>query len=124
MKNAKNIRKTRRKKSIRKNIFGTQAKPRLTVFRSNLHIYGQIIDDNSGKTLVSANSNSDEVKNILSGIEDLKGKTTIAFAVGEVLGKKALESNLSEIVFDRNGYLYHGRVKSLADGVRKAGIKF
>ena len=124
MKNVKNIRKTRRKKSIRKNIFGTQDKPRLTVFRSNLHIYGQIIDDNSGKTLVSANSNSDEVKNILNGIEDLKGKTTIAFAVGEVLGKKALESNLSEIVFDRNGYLYHGRVKSLADGVRKAGIKF
>ncbi len=124
MKNAKDIRKTRRKKSIRKNIFGTEAKPRLTVFRSNLHIYGQIIDDNSGKTLASANSNSEEVKNIISDIKDLKGKTSIAFAVGKVLGKKALESNLSEIVFDRNGYLYHGRVKSLADGVRKAGIKF
>ena len=124
MKNLKNIRKIRRKKSIRKNIFGTQAKPRLTVFRSNLHIYGQIVDDNSGKTIASANSNSEEVKEILKGIEDLKGKTRIAFAVGEVLGKKALDSKVSEIVFDRNGYLYHGRVKSLADGVRKAGIKF
>jgi len=124
MKNAKNIRKIRRKKSIRKNIFGTQAKPRLTVFRSNLHIYGQIIDDNSGKTLVSANSNSEEVKEILKSKDDLKGKKGIAFAVGQVLGKKAVDSELSEIVFDRNGYLYHGRVKSLADGVRKAGLKF
>ena len=124
MKNAKNIRKIRRKKSIRKNIFGTEAKPRLTVFRSNLHIYGQIIDDNSGKSLASANSNSEEVKEILKGKENLKGKTGIAFAVGEVLGKKALDNKMSEIVFDRNGYLYHGRVKSLADGVRKAGIKF
>jgi len=125
MKNKKIETRLRRKRSIRKSIFGTQSRPRLSVFRSNLHIYAQLIDDENGKTLLSASSNSNEVKtNGLSKPEDLKGKTGVAFAVGAFLGKKMIEKNIEGIVFDRNGYLYHGRVKALADGVRKAGVKF
>jgi len=125
MKNKKIETRIRRKKSIRKSVFGTQLRPRLSVFRSNLHIYAQLIDDESGKTLLSASSNEKEVKT--TGItmpEELKGKTGVAFAVGTILGKKMIENNISGVVFDRNGYLYHGRVKALADGVRKAGVKF
>lgn len=125
MKNKKIETRIRRKKSIRKSVFGTQSRPRLSVFRSNLHIYAQLIDDESGKTMLSASSNEKEVKT--AGItmpEELKGKTGVAFAVGTILGKKMIENNISGVVFDRNGYLYHGRVKALADGVRKAGVKF
>jgi len=125
MKNKKIETRIRRKKSIRKSVFGTQSRPRLSVFRSNLHIYAQLIDDESGKTMLSASSNEKEVKT--AGItmpEELKGKTGVAFAVGTILGKKMIENNINGIVFDRNGYLYHGRVKALADGVRKAGVKF
>jgi len=114
----------RRKKSIRKKLTGTAGKPRLSVFRSNLHIYAQIIDDESGRTLASASSNSADVKELIAKAEDLAGKSGIAALVGEVLGKKAAEAELNTVVFDRNGYLYHGRVKALAEAVRKAGIKF
>lgn len=114
----------KRKMSIRKRIFGTELKPRLTVFRSNLHIYAQIIDDVSGKTLVSANSNTTEVKETLKNTPDINGKIGVASIVGEVLGRKALEAKVECVVFDRNGYLYHGRVKALADGARKSGLKF
>ena len=125
MNNKKIETRLRRKKSIRKNVFGTQKRPRLSVFRSNLHIYAQVVDDENGKTLLSASSNSKEVKE--SGInkpEDLKSKTGTAFTVGVMLGKKIKENNIDGIVFDRNGYLYHGRIKALADGVRNAGVKF
>lgn len=125
MKNKKIETRIRRKKSIRKTVFGTQARPRLSVFRSNLHIYAQIIDDETGKTLLSASSNDKEIKS--AGItvpEGMKGKTGIAFSLGNILGKKMIENKIEGIVFDRNGYLYHGRVKALADGVRKAGVKF
>jgi large subunit ribosomal protein L18 len=125
MKNKKIETRIRRKKSIRKTVFGTQLRPRLSVFRSNLHIYAQIIDDETGKTLLSASSNDKEIKS--AGItvpEGMKGKTGISFSLGNILGKKMIENNIEGIVFDRNGYLYHGRVKALADGVRKAGVKF
>lgn len=125
MKNKKIETRLRRKKSIRKNVFGTQLRPRLSVFRSNLHIYAQLVDDESGITILDASSNSKEVK--ASGLtipEDLKGKTGVAFAIGALLGKMIIEKNIEGIVFDRNGYLYHGRVKALAEGVRKAGVKF
>jgi large subunit ribosomal protein L18 len=125
MKNKKIETRLRRKKSIRKNVFGTQLRPRLSVFRSNLHIYAQLIDDESGKTILDASSNSKEVKvSELNIPEDLKGKTGVAFAIGALLGKMIIEKNIEGIVFDRNGYLYHGRVKALAEGVRKAGVKF
>lgn len=124
MKNKKTEKKFRRKKSIRKKIFGTADTPRLSVFRSNLHIYAQLIDDESGKTLLSASSNTKEAKEAIASKDDLKGKSGVAFTIGEMLGKKITDAKIEGIVFDRNGYLYHGRVKALADGVRKAGVKF
>ncbi len=102
------------KKRIRGRISGTAARPRMSVFRSNKAIYVQLIDDLAGKTLVSASS---------KGIEE-GTKSEIAAMVGENVAKKALEVGIESVVFDRNGYLFHGRVKSLADGARKGGLKF
>ena len=113
----KNRKLAKRKAHIRKRISGTPERPRMTVFRSNLHMYVQVIDDVAGKTLVSA-----------STVEaDLKGlKNTVADATkrGEVVGKRLLEKNIDAVVFDRNGYIYHGIVKAIADGARAAGVKF
>jgi large subunit ribosomal protein L18 len=99
---------------IRKNVKGTAERPRLSVFRSNKQIYAQIINDLTGNTLVSASS---------LGMEAMPKKEQAA-KVGELLGKKAVEAGISQVVFDRNGYLYHGRVKELADGARNGGLKF
>ncbi len=99
---------------IRKNVFGTAERPRMSVFRSNKQIYVQIIDDNEGKTLASASS---------LGMETMP-KIEQAEKVGELVAKKAIEAGISAVVFDRNGYLYHGRVKQLADAARKGGLKF
>jgi large subunit ribosomal protein L18 len=109
-------RRSRIRLRIRKKIKGTTHRPRLSVFRSNVHIYAQIIDDVQGKTLVSASSN--ELKNA-------KGtKVEISKEVGKLLAKKAIEANIESVVFDRGGYLYHGRVKGLAEGAREGGLKF
>lgn len=116
-----NKRRLRIKATIRKKIFGTSERPRFTVYRSLNEIYGQIIDDNAGKTLVSVSSNSKDVKGELASAKSKVERSTI---VGKVLAKKALEKNISAVVFDRNGYLYHGRVKALADGAREGGLKF
>jgi large subunit ribosomal protein L18 len=116
-----NKRRLRIKQTIRKKIFGTADKPRFSVYRSLNEIYGQIIDDNAGKTLVSVSSNTKEVKGEIASAKSKVDKSTI---VGKVLAKKALEKNISSVVFDRNGYLYHGRVKALADGAREGGLKF
>ena len=99
---------------IRKKIFGTAERPRMSVFRSNKQIYVQIINDNEGKTLVSASS---------LGMETMP-KIQQAEKVGELVAKKAIEAGVSAVVFDRNGYLYHGRVKQLADAARKGGLNF
>ena len=99
---------------IRKNVKGTAERPRLSVFRRNKQIYAQIINDLTGNTLVSASS---------LGMEAMPKKEQAA-KVGELLGKKAVEAGISQVVFDRNGYLYHGRVKELADGARNGGLKF
>ena len=99
---------------IRGKINGTAARPRMTVFRSNKQIYVQLIDDLAGATLVATSS---------KGIEE-GTKIEIAAKVGEAIAKKALEAGITEVVFDRNGYLFHGRVKSLADAARKGGLKF
>jgi large subunit ribosomal protein L18 len=104
------------KASIRKKITGTAARPRLTVYRSLGNIYGQIIDDVAGKTLVAASSISKEVKSELTGAKSKKDKSAV---VGKILAK-----NIKNVVFDRNGLLYHGRVKALADGAREGGLKF
>ncbi len=107
-------RRNKIKARIRGRISGTAARPRMTVFRSNKQIYVQLVDDLAGKTIVAASS---------KGLEN-GNKTEIAAIVGENIAKKALEAGITEVVFDRNGYLFHGRVKSLADAARKGGLKF
>jgi large subunit ribosomal protein L18 len=114
-------RRTKIKATIRKKISGTAERPRLSVYRSLGNIYGQIIDDVAGKTLVAASSIAKEVKTELAGAKSKKAKSTL---VGKILAKKALEKNIKNVVFDRNGLLYHGRVKALADGAREGGLKF
>ncbi|MBQ7423752.1 MAG: 50S ribosomal protein L18 [Prevotella sp.] len=99
---------------IRKNVNGTAERPRLSVFRSNKQIYAQVINDLEGKTLASASS---------LGMETMPKKEQAA-KVGELIAKNAQEAGITQVVFDRNGYLYHGRVKELADGARKGGLKF
>jgi len=108
----------RRHMHIRNHVFGSPERPRLVIFRSLKHIYAQIIDDTQGKTLVSC---TDAGKK--SGIEAGK-KTEVSFQVGLELGKKALNFKNARVCFDRAGFLYHGRVKALADGARKAGLEF
>jgi large subunit ribosomal protein L18 len=105
------------RRRIRKKIRGSAECPRLSVFRSNKQIYAQIIDDVTGRTLVAASSM--EIKDGEKG-----NKSTQAGAVGKALGEKAVQAGIGTVVFDRGGYLYHGRVKSLADGAREAGLKF
>jgi len=114
---SKSERRTRIKYRIRKIVSGTAATPRLSVFRSNKEIYVQLIDDVKGATILSASSRD-------KGI-DLKGTNSeIATAVGKTIAEKALKAGIDTVCFDRGGYLYHGRVKSLADGAREAGLKF
>jgi large subunit ribosomal protein L18 len=106
---------------IRKKVTGTEARPRLTVFRSNAQIYAQIIDDSTGKTLVSVSSIAKDIK---ESIKSVKGKIEVSKTIGAAIAKKALEANITTVVFDRNGYRYHGRVKAVADAARNAGLKF
>ena len=108
----------KRKKSIRKRISGTQERPRMTVFKSNKHIYVQVIDDVAGVTLVSASSK-------IKGFEKPEGdKKAVAQKVGEVIATRCREKGVESVTFDRNGYLFHGRLKALADSARKNGLKF
>jgi large subunit ribosomal protein L18 len=113
--------RTRSKTRIKKRIVGTSGKPRLTVYRSLNQIYAQIIDDSSGKTLVAASSLS---KEIFNDISSAKGKINKSKLVGSLVAKKAVEQKITSVVFDRNGYRYHGRVQAVADGAREAGLKF
>ncbi|MBP5477296.1 MAG: 50S ribosomal protein L18 [Paludibacteraceae bacterium] len=108
-------RRLRIKASIRSNVKGTAERPRLTVFRSNSQIYAQVINDLEGKTLASASSLS---------IKDKMTKTEKAAQVGKMIAEAAKNAGVEAVVFDRNGYLYHGRVQSLADAAREAGLKF
>lgn len=111
----------RSKIKIRKKVSGTKEKPRLTVYRSLNNIYAQLIDDSAGATIVSASSLSKE----LSGeLKNIKGKIDKGKLVGKLIAQKALEKNISQAVFDRNGYRYHGRIKAVADGAREGGLKF
>jgi large subunit ribosomal protein L18 len=110
----------RRKLRIRRKISGTPAKPRLSVFRSAKHIYAQVVDDAAGSTLAHASTLSKDVR---AGIAEAT-KLDAAKKVGEAIAKVLLSKGIKEIVFDRNGYLYHGRVRALADGARAAGLKF
>ena len=114
----KTQRRQRIKNRIRKTISGTQSQPRLVVYRSYNEIYAQLINDITGVTIVAASSRDKE-------LSSKKGtKTEIAALVGKLVGDKAIKAGLNEVSFDRGGYLYHGRVKSLAEGARAAGLKF
>jgi large subunit ribosomal protein L18 len=117
----KQIRLQRRKWSVRKNVFGSTERPRLSVFRSDKHIYAQIIDDFAGNTLVSASSALDEVRG-----GDLKNGGNIAAAkkVGLAIAARAKEKGIAAVCFDRSGRRYHGRIKALADAAREGGLKF
>jgi large subunit ribosomal protein L18 len=119
-KNIREAARQKRKVRIRKRIFGTEERPRLSIFRSAKHIYAQLIVDSTGSTIVAASTLSEELKDALGEAE----KTEAAKKVGILLGKKALEKNITRVVFDRNGFLYHGRVKALADGARESGLDF
>ena len=110
-------RRQRIKHRIRKIVVGTAARPRLSVFRSNKEIYAQLIDDNLGTTLVSVSSRDKE-------IESVGSKSDIAKSVGKSIAEKAISTGVEAVAFDRNGFLYHGRVKALADAAREAGLKF
>jgi len=111
----------RRKVRIRKKLSGTSERPRLAVFKSAKHIYAQIIDDTKGVTLLSASSLSKELQGQL---KDLHGKIAVAQLVGKLIAQKAKTHGITKIAFDRGGYIYHGRVKALADSAREAGLEF
>ena len=107
----------RRHQRLRKRVVGTAERPRLAVYRSNKHIYAQIIDDDKGVTLVSASTQE-------NGFEGNTGNKAAARIVGKRIAEKALEKGITEVVFDRGGYIYHGRVSELAEGAREGGLKF
>jgi large subunit ribosomal protein L18 len=114
-------RRARRKHSIRKKLRGTAERPRLTVFRSLKHIYVQAIDDDSGRTLAHAGSLNDEAVATMLG-EDSSNGIAVGAVVGKVIAQRLKEQNITSAVFDRSGYLYHGRVKAVADGAREHGL--
>jgi large subunit ribosomal protein L18 len=113
---AKEVARQKKKMSIRRRVGGTDERPRLCVFRSARHIYAQLINDVTGKTIVSASTLDVE------GLKNANKDT--AKAIGAAVAKRALEKNIKNVVFDRNGYLYHGRVQALAEGAREAGLNF
>lgn len=116
----KNAERVKRHKRIRNRISGTQERPRLCVYRSDKHIYAQVIDDTCGKTLAAASTTE---KAIAEAVAQLT-KTEAAKVVGKAVAEKALAAGITEVVFDRGGYLYTGRVSALADGAREGGLKF
>jgi len=118
--NFKKKARLKRKKRIRKDLAGTQERPRLSVFRTSKHIYAQVIDDTHGHTLVSASSTEKEVKDQ----PDFESKVALAGFVGKLLGERAIKKGINKVVFDRNGFLYHGRVKAVSDGARETGLDF
>jgi large subunit ribosomal protein L18 len=130
IKGKKQEKRKRRHKKVRAKVSGTKEKPRLCVFRSNLHIYAQLIDDEKGETLLSV-SDLELKKKIEKGKvksekkeEARSGRKAIAYKVGKLIAEKALKKKIKKVVFDRGGYKYQGRVKALAEGAREGGLKF
>ena len=117
---AKTARRSKIRRRVRSKIYGTAETPRLAVFKSSKHVYAQLIDDKAGKTITAASTVS---KNLKDQIGD-KPKMDKAETIGEFLAKEALDKGINKVVFDRSGYKYHGIVKSLAEGARKAGLQF
>lgn len=115
------LRRLRRKRRVRKTVTGTPERPRLTVFRSHTNIYAQIVDDTAGRTLVAASSMEKPLRERLSR---MGGNKAAATAVGAELAVKAAQAGIKKVVFDRNGYPYHGRIRELAEAARKGGLEF
>ena len=113
------VARRRRHARVRKRVVGSAGKPRLAVFRSNRHIYAQLIDDAAGRTLASASTLDKD-----AGVTEAMTKSQAAKSVGSLLGRRAAEAGLSQVVFDRGGYKYHGRVREVAEGAREAGLTF
>ena len=120
MRKTRDIGRQRRHERIRKNVSGTTERPRLSVYRSLNNIYAQVIDDTSGTTMVSASSRDTSVR----GLAQHKGNGKTAREVGLLIAGRAKEKGISKVVFDRSGYLYHGRIKALAEAAREAGLEF
>ena len=118
--NFKKRARLKRKKRIRKNLVGTQERPRLSVFRSSKHIYAQVIDDTYGRTLVAASS----MEKVVKEHPELGNKVAVAGFIGKLIADRAIKKGISKVVFDRNGFLYHGRVKAISDGARETGLDF
>ena len=118
----KRLRRMRRKRHVRKKVTGTVDRPRLTVFRSHTNIYAQIIDDSAGRTLVAASSLEKAPRQELA--DGSGGNRAAARVVGAALAAKAVEAGIEKVVFDRNGYAFHGRIRELAEAARKGGLKF
>lgn len=118
--NPTKLARSKRKQRIRKYLSGTEQKPRLSVFRTSRHIYAQLIDDVSGHTLAAASS----VEPAVMKKEKFENKVAVAEYIGKVLGERAIEKGVKKVVFDRNGFLYHGRVKAVSKGARDAGLEF
>lgn len=118
MSNSKSTARQKIRYRIRKRVVGTSSKPRLSVFRSNTDIYAQLIDDNSGATIASASSKQKDIS------AQKAPKTEKSKMVGEAIAKKAVELGIKQVIFDRSGYIYHGRVKAVAEGAREAGLDF
>ncbi|QQE78517.1 50S ribosomal protein L18 [Alicyclobacillus sp. SO9] len=116
----RNRSRQRRHLRVRKNISGTSGRPRLNVYRSNKNIYAQVIDDAAGQTLVSASTLDSELKDAVKN----GGSIEAAKLVGQLVAKRAVEKGMTSVVFDRGGYLYHGRIQALADAAREAGLQF
>ena len=118
--NPTELARRRRKKRFQKTVRGTPERPRLCVYRSNKHIYAQIVDDQETRTLAAVSTLSKE----LASLADKRATKEAAQKVGELIAKKAQERNIQKVVFDRNGFLYHGRVRAVADAARQAGLEF
>ncbi|MBW2441842.1 MAG: 50S ribosomal protein L18 [Deltaproteobacteria bacterium] len=118
--NIRQAARLKRKKRIRKKISGTPQRPRLSVFRSSRHIYAQIVDDTSGHTLAAASTLDKEAQ----GGPKFENKVEAAKFVGKLVGERAIGKGIKDVIFDRNGFLYHGRIKSLSEGAREAGLIF
>ena len=120
MTNPKQVARLKRQKRIRKTTKGTTQRPRLCVFRSARHIYAQVIDDTSGQTLAAASSMETDVRQR----DDFENKVALATHVGQLVGERAQAKGVKKVVFDRNGFLYHGRIKAVSEGARKSGLDF
>ena len=119
----KDDRRQRIKHRIRKRVQGTEARPRLTIFRSLAHMYVQVVDDMSGRTIASASTVDPAIKGTLKG-KERGGNVDGAKAIGRTIAERLIEKGVKRVVFDRNGFLYHGRVKAIADAAREAGLEF